>query len=403
VTTGVSAGRAIPVRSSGPVPFLDISGATEDVAAEVRLGWDELLGNGQYVGGAAVSRFEQEWAEYCGTDFAVGVANGTDALHLAMRALGIGPGDEVIVPANTFVATAEAVVLAGAVPRFADVDDGTLLLTPETIKAAVTPATKAVAVVHLYGQLPDLTAISQTCESLGLILIEDAAQAQGATWAGRRAGSYGVVGCFSFYPGKNLGAFGDAGAVVTSDAGLNQLMLSIRDHGRMQSADGHHSHAVLGMNSRLDGVQAVVLSAKLRRLEEWNEKRRELMATYRELIDPKRAKFVEQLADGAGVHHLAVVQVDQRDRVRELLAERGIGTGIHYPVPCHLMEPYAQYADGSLPVVEAAAGRQLSLPMFPHLSQENARRVAEELNAVLAELAEQETSLGGSVRMEVAG
>jgi dTDP-4-amino-4,6-dideoxygalactose transaminase len=386
VTADVSTDRQQPARSSEPVPFLDISGATADVVDEVRLGWDELMTNGQYVGGAAVARFEKEWAAYCGTDHAVGVANGTDALHLAMRALGIGPGDEVIVPANTFVATAEAVILAGAAPRFADVDDGSLLITSEAIKAAVTPATKAVAVVHLYGQLPDMTAISQTCAELGLLLIEDAAQAQGATWAGRRAGSFGDVGCFSFYPGKNLGAFGDAGAVVTSDPKLTELMLSIRDHGRMQSADGHHSHGVLGMNSRLDGVQAVVLSAKLRHLDGWNAKRRELMAIYRELIDPQRAKLVEQLADGEGVHHLAVVQVDQRDRVRELLAERGIGTGIHYPVPCHVMGPYAQYADGPLPVVEAAAARQLSLPMYPHLSQDDARRVAEGLNEVLTEL-----------------
>lgn len=386
MSTAVTTGRPLPFRSNGPVPFLDITGATEDVADEVRAGWDELLRTGQYVGGAAVTRFESEWAAYCGTRFAVGVANGTDALHLAMRALGIGPGDEVIVPANTFVATAEAVVLAGAAPRFADVDDRTLLLTPETIKAAVTPATKAVAVVHLYGQLPDMTAISQLCEGLGLILIEDAAQAQGATWNGRRAGSFGAVGCFSFYPGKNLGAFGDAGAVVTSDPQLTELMLTIRDHGRMQSADGHHSHAVLGMNSRLDSLQAVVLSAKLRHLDEWNLQRRALMATYRELIDPARARLVERLPGGEGVHHLAVVQVNQRDRVRELLAERGIGTGIHYPVPCHVMAPYAQYADGSLPVAEAAAARQLSLPMFPHLSQDDARRSAEELNAVLVEL-----------------
>ncbi|GAA0930468.1 DegT/DnrJ/EryC1/StrS family aminotransferase [Kribbella koreensis] len=386
MSTGTPTGRPTPVRSSEPVPFLDISGATNDVAEEIRAGWDELLRNGQYVGGKAVAAFEKEWAEYCGTEFAVGVANGTDALHLAIRALGIGPGDEVIVPANTFVATAEAVVLAGAVPRFADVDDGTLLLTPETIKAAVTPATKAVAVVHLYGQLPDMTAITQICDELGLVLIEDAAQAQGATWNGRKAGSFGKVGCFSFYPGKNLGAFGDAGAVVTSDAGLTQLMLSVRDHGRMQSEGGHYSHGVLGMNSRLDGVQAVVLSAKLRHLDGWNQQRRALMATYRELIDPARAKLVEQLEDGEGVHHLAVVQVDQRDRVRELLQERGIGTGIHYPVPCHVMGPYEQYADGPLPVAEAAAARQLSLPMFPHLSQDDARRVAEGLNEVLAEL-----------------
>jgi dTDP-4-amino-4,6-dideoxygalactose transaminase len=386
VTAGTSTDRPTPARSTEPVPFLDISGATADVAAEVKAGWDELLRNGQYVGGAAVSRFEAEWSQYCGTDFSIGVANGTDALHLAMRALGIGPGDEVIVPANTFVATAEAVLLAGAVPRFADVDETTLLLTPETIKAAVTPATKAVAVVHLYGQMPDMTAISEMTESLGLLLIEDAAQAQGATWNGRRAGSFGAVGCFSFYPGKNLGAFGDAGAIVTSDPELTELIRSIRDHGRMQSADGHHSHGVLGTNSRLDGVQAVVLSAKLRHLDRWNDSRRALMEEYRGLIDPAGARLVGQLAGSEGVYHLAVAQVEQRDLVRERLAAQGIGTGIHYPVPCHLMTPYAQYADGPLPVAEAATERQLSLPMFPHLPVEDARRAAETLNAVVAEI-----------------
>jgi dTDP-4-amino-4,6-dideoxygalactose transaminase len=368
--------------TTAAVPFLDISGGNAEVADEVRAGWEVLLGNGQFVGGEAVTRFESEWAAYCGTDYAVGVANGTDALHLVLRGLGIGPGDEVIVPANTFVATAEAIVLAGARPRFADVDDGTLLLTAETLKAAATPATKAVIPVHLYGQLPDMTEIASIAESLGLILIEDAAQAQGATWAGQRAGSFGVAGCFSFYPGKNLGAFGDAGAIVTSDAGLTDRLRSIRDHGRMQGDHGHYSHGVIGMNSRLDGVQAVVLSAKLRRLDGWNAKRRELMAEYRRWIDPGVARLVAELPDGAGVHHLAVVQVNDRDRVRKELAGQGIGTGIHYPVPCHLMDPYKEFADGSLPVAEAAANRQLSLPMFPHLTEADVRRVAEALNTV---------------------
>jgi dTDP-4-amino-4,6-dideoxygalactose transaminase len=364
------------------VPFLDISGGNSEVVDEVRAGWDVLLRTGQFVGGDAVSRFEAEWSTYCGTDFTVGVANGTDALHLVLRGLGIGPGDEVIVPANTFVATVEAIVLAGARPRFADVDDGTLLLTAETLKAAATPATKAVIPVHLYGQLPDMTEIASTADSLGLLLIEDAAQAQGATWAGRRAGSFGVAGCFSFYPGKNLGAFGDAGAIVTSDAALADRLRSIRDHGRMQGEHGHYSHGVLGMNSRLDGVQAVVLSAKLRRLDDWNEKRRELMTEYRRWIDPAAARLVEELPGGAGVHHLAVVQVNDRDGVRKELAEQGIGTGIHYPVPCHLMEPYKAFADGPLPVAEAAANRQLSLPMFPHLTRADVRRVADCLNTV---------------------
>jgi dTDP-4-amino-4,6-dideoxygalactose transaminase len=368
--------------TAAPVPFLDISGGNNEVADEVRVEWNELLRTGQFVGGAAVNRFESEWSAYCGTDFTVGVANGTDALHLVLRGLGIGAGDEVIVPANTFVATVEAIVLAGARPRFADVDDGTLLLTAETLKAAATPATKAVIPVHLYGQLPDMTELVSIADSLGLILIEDAAQAQGATWAGRRAGSFGVAGCFSFYPGKNLGAFGDAGAIVTSDAALADRLRSIRDHGRMQGEHGHYSHGVLGMNSRLDGVQAVVLSAKLRRLDAWNESRRELMAEYRRWIDPFVARLVEELPEGVGVHHLAVVQVEDRDRVREELAAQGIGTGIHYPVPCHLMTPYEEYADGSLPVAEAAANRQLSLPMFPHLSASDVRRVATALNTV---------------------
>jgi dTDP-4-amino-4,6-dideoxygalactose transaminase len=368
-----------------PVPFLDISGGIHEVADEVRAEWEGLLRTGQFVGGDAVTRFETAWSAYCGTDFAVGVANGTDALHLVMRGLGIGPGDEVIVPANTFVATAEAVVLAGATPRFADVDDGTLLLTPDTIKAAVTPATKAVVAVHLYGQMPDMDAITDITDSLGLILLEDAAQAQGATWAGRRAGSYGVAGCFSFYPGKNLGAFGDAGAVVTSDAVLADLLRSLANHGRVQSEHGHHRHDVLGMNSRLDALQAVVLSAKLRRLDRWNQSRRTLMAAYRDCIDPEKARLVEQLPEGKGVHHLAVVQVHDRDGVRARLAEHGIGSGIHYPVPCQQMRPYVQFADGSLPVVEAAAARQLSLPMFPHLLPADVRRVAECLNAAVSE------------------
>jgi dTDP-4-amino-4,6-dideoxygalactose transaminase len=386
VNADMVTGQRTLARPAGPVPFLDVSKSNSEVADEVRAGWDELLRTGQFIGGEAVARFESEWSAYCGTGFAVGVANGTDALHLVMRGLGIGPGDEVIVPANTFVATVEAIVLAGATPRFADVDEGTLLLTPETIKAAVTPATRAVIAVHLYGQMPDMDAISQTTESLGLMLLEDAAQAQGATWTGRRAGSIGTAGCFSFYPGKNLGACGDAGAVVTSDSAFADLLRSLRDHGRVQGGHGHHRHDVLGMNSRLDAVQAVVLSAKLRRLDEWNRSRRALMAAYRDSIDPDAARLVEQLPGGEGVHHLAVVRVHDRDRVRGRLAEHGVGTGIHYPVPCHRMAPYARFATGPLPVAEAAADQQLSLPLFPQLPVEDARRVGELLTAIVSEV-----------------
>lgn len=362
------------------VRFLDLRGVTDAVAEDVRAGWSALLESGAFIGGDVVTAFERELAAFCGTAYAVGVANGTDALHLTLRALGIGTGDSVIVPANTFVATVEAVVLSGATPRFADVDPDTLLLTSDSIAAARVPSTKAVIAVHLYGQMADMDAISEYAESEGLHLIEDAAQAQGATFGGRRAGSYGVAGCFSFYPGKNLGAFGDAGAVVTSDPVLDDRLRSLRDHGR--SAGTHHDHVVVGTNSRLDAVQAVVLSAKLRHLQAWNRARRDLMELYRELLDPDRATLVAEQDGGRGVHHLAVVRVADRESVRRQLDERAISTGIHYPVPCHLMGPYRGYADGALPAAERAADEVLSLPMYPHLESDDVRRVAATLNEI---------------------
>lgn len=371
-----------PVRESvrDTVAFLDLSGTTEAVRDEVLAAWNDLLDDNAFIGGEAVTRFEEAWATYCGTQHAVGVANGTDALHLAMRALGIGPGDEVVVPANTFVATAEAVVLAGARPRFADVSPDTLLLTPETLAAAVTPATKAVAVVHLYGQMPDMDALSVMAAQLGLLVIEDMAQAQGASWRGRRAGGFGDVGCSSFYPGKNLGAFGDAGAVVTDDDVVAQTLRALRDHGRVGA--GHYQHAMLGTNSRLDAVQAVVLAAKLRHLEEWNARRRDLVAVYRELLDPAVARLVGELDGSRGVYHLAVARLDDRDRVRSELAAAGVGTGIHYPTPCHLMEPYRGLADRPLPVAESAAEELLSLPLSPLMRVEDCARVADLVNVV---------------------
>jgi dTDP-4-amino-4,6-dideoxygalactose transaminase len=355
------------------VPFYDLAGMTREVQDEILTEWSGLLKSGQFVGGPAVARFEEEWAEFCGTRFAVGVANGTDALHLTLRALGIGRGDEVIVPANTFVATVEAVVLAGATPRFADVDPGTLLMTSRTLAEAAGPATRAAIVVHLYGQMPDMDDLGATTAKLGIDLIEDAAQAQGATWGSGRSGSYGVAGCFSFYPGKNLGAFGDAGAIVTSDERLADHLKSLRDHGR--EGGGHYEHAYLGLNSRLDALQAIVLSAKARRLEGWNASRRELMALYRRLLEPTAARLVEQLPGGNGVHHLAVVRVPDRDRIRAELARVAIGTGIHYPTPCHWMAPYAEFSKGRLPVAEAQAAEIVSLPLFPQLRPEDVERV----------------------------
>ncbi|WP_228500766.1 DegT/DnrJ/EryC1/StrS family aminotransferase [Nocardioides agariphilus] len=381
------------VRSTGPraptdmptrVPFLDLTAVTEAVRAQVEARWSEVLRSAAFIGGAAVEAFERELAAYCGTAEAVGMANGTDALHLTLRALDIGPGDTVVVPANTFVATVEAIVLAGAAPRFADVDPETLLLTPETVAAAVLPSTKAVIAVHLYGQMPDMVALSACADALGLLLVEDAAQAQGATYAGRRAGAYAVAGCFSFYPGKNLGAFGDAGAVVTSDPRLAATLRSMRDHGRALGT--HYEHVVLGTNSRLDALQAVVLRAKLAHLDEWNASRVGLMAQYRDRLDPGRARLVADQPGGQGVHHLAVARVADRERVRSELDARGIGTGVHYPVPCHVMPPYRDYADGPLPAAEQAATEVLSLPMYPHLEPAALLRVVAAVNEVAGRL-----------------
>jgi dTDP-4-amino-4,6-dideoxygalactose transaminase len=355
------------------IPFYDLAGMTREVQHEILTEWNGLLKSGQFVGGPAVARFEEEWAEFCGTRFAIGVANGTDALHLTLRALGIGRGDEVIVPANTFVATVEAVVLAGAIPRFADVDPGTLLMTSRTLAEAAGPDTRAAIVVHLYGQMPDMDDLGTTAAKLGIELIEDAAQAHGATWGSGRSGSHGVAGCFSFYPGKNLGAFGDAGAIVTSDERLADGLRALRDHGR--EGGGHYEHTYLGLNSRLDALQAIVLSAKVRRLEGWNASRRELMALYRKLLEPTAARLVEQLPGGNGVHHLAVARVPDRDRIRAELDRAAIGTGIHYPTPCHLMAPYAEFSNRRLPVAEAQAAEIVSLPLYPHLRSEDVERV----------------------------
>jgi dTDP-4-amino-4,6-dideoxygalactose transaminase len=362
---------------SHEVPFTDLAAMTREIRAAVDLGWGRLLQSGRFIGGEPVEEFERDWAAYCQVPYAVGVANGTDALQLVLSALAIGAGDEVIVPANTFVATAEAVVLAGATPRFADVDPGTLLLTPELMEDAITSRTRAVIVVHLYGQMPDMDALCRAAARAGVVLIEDAAQAHGATWRGRRAGSIGTAGCFSFYPGKNLGAFGDAGAVVTADPGLAQRIRYLRDHGR--SAGSHHRHELIGMNSRLDALQAVVLTAKLARLETWTKARRCVAERYRAAFADGPARMVDELPGSQGVFHLAVVRVPDRAQVQRQLAASGIGTGIHYPVPCHRQPPYQGFAAGPLPVCEQAAGEILSLPIFPHMTNGQVARVCDVL------------------------
>jgi dTDP-4-amino-4,6-dideoxygalactose transaminase len=364
------------------IPFTDLAAMTGDVWPAIERDYMECLLNGRYVGGSPVQSFEEAWAPYCGARHAVGVANGTDALQLALTALGIGPGDEVIVPANTFIASVAAVIHAGATPRFADVSDETLLLTPLTLKAAITPATRAVIVVHLYGQMPDMDGLLAVADDEGLVVIEDAAQAHGAEWAGRRAGSLGAVGCFSFYPAKNLGAFGDAGAIVTSRLEIADRVRALANHGRAHGS-AHYEHEFVGVNSRLDALQAIALSGKLAFLEEWTTRRIALAARYRaQLRDLDLGQVaVDPLA--RHVYHLFVVRVANRPLIQAELERLGIHTGVHYPVPCHLQPPMRRYADGPLPITERAARELLSLPLFPHMTDSQVDAVCDALGDIL--------------------
>jgi dTDP-4-amino-4,6-dideoxygalactose transaminase len=362
------------------VPFYDLAAMTGEVRAEVDHAWAALLAAGDFVGGAAVERFEEQWARYCGTAEAVAVANGTDSLVLILRALGIGPGDEVVLPTNTFVATAEAVVLAGVTPRFADVDPDTLLLSPDTLRPAIGPRTAAVIAVHLYGQPADMDGIGEVAARAGLVVLEDAAQAHGASWWGRPAGSLSRAGSFSFYPGKNLGAFGDAGAVVTSDPELAGTLRSLRNHGRQ--AGSHYVHDRVGTNSRLDTIQAAVLSAKLPLLDRWTAARRAIVERYRDAVEGGPLRLVGTAPGAEHAYHLAVALVPDREAVRAALDRLGVATAVHYPVPCHRQDPYRRFADGPLPVAEEAAGRLLSLPLFPHLTAAQVDQVCGALREV---------------------
>jgi dTDP-4-amino-4,6-dideoxygalactose transaminase len=340
----------------------------EDVGAGLDEAWARVTRSAGYIGGAEVERFNRQWAEYCGVRHSIGVANGTEALELTLTALGVGSGDEVIVPANSFIATAEAVRATGAVPFFVDVDPETLLMTPDGVAASLGPRTAAVIVVHLYGQMANMVDIVQVADKHGIPVIEDAAQAHGATWDGQHAGSFGVAGCFSFYPGKNLGAFGDGGSVVTDDSALADAVRCLGDHGR--SATSKHRHEMVGRNSRLDGLQAAILSAKLPWLDRWNEARRAVAAGYRSGLADTPVALVEQHPRSRSVFHLQVIRVADRDRLASRLAARGIATGSHYPVPCHRQEPYTAFPRSDVSVVEQSATEVLSLPMYPHLTDE---------------------------------
>ena len=368
---------------STAVPFVDLASQHAEIAAEVEAGIAAVFAATAFVDGPPVADFEHQYASFVDVDHCVGVANGTDALELALRAAGVGPEGEVVIPANTFIATAEAVSRIGAVPVLVDCDDERLLIDPDQVEGVITDRTQAVVAVHLFGQLAPMERLAQVCGDAGVPLVEDAAQSQGARLGGRGAGALGTVAATSFYPGKNLGAAGDAGAVTTDDATIAAEVRRLRNHG----SSTRYVHDVIGMNSRLDTVQAVYLRAKLDRLEKWNELRVRAAARYDSLLaDVPGVRRPLLGADGQHVWHLYVVRVAERDRVLAELGRAGVGAGIHYPYPVHLTGAYAHLGlgPGTAPVAEAAAGEILSLPMHPHLTEAQQDRVVEVLAAAAA-------------------
>ncbi|MGO9078305.1 MAG: DegT/DnrJ/EryC1/StrS family aminotransferase [Streptosporangiaceae bacterium] len=365
------------------IPLVDLSAQNAAIADEVMAGWRQLLADPQFINGPQVSLFEREYAAFIETQHCVGLANGTDAIEVALRALEIGPGDECILPANTFIATAEAVCRAGATPVLVDcADDDTYLMDMTAAAAAVGPRTRAIIPVHLYGQVAPAERLASLAAAAGIRIVEDAAQAQGARRNGIRAGALGHAAATSFYPGKNLGAFGDAGAVLTDSAELAARMRMIRDHGSPRK----YQHQIIGMNSRLDSVQAVVLSAKLRHLESWNAQRRAAASRYDALLSHCESVTLPRTLEGNDhVWHLYVIRVPNRDLVIKELHAAGVGAGIHYPVPIHCTPAFAHLGcrRGAYPVAERQAGELLSLPLYPHITSEQQELVAAAIMSAL--------------------
>lgn len=360
------------------IPCLDLSGQHRAIKKEVFEIFDRIYDQTAFSGGQAVEEFERNFAAFCGTRYAIGVNNGTSALHLAMLTLGIGPGDEVIVPANTFIATAWGVSYTGATPVFADCRPDTWEIDADRVSALITPRTKAVIGVHLYGQPFDVDALAELCRRHNLFLIEDAAQAQGARYKGRTVGGFGEMACFSFYPGKNLGACGEAGGITTDREAYCAQLQSLRNHGSVN----RYFHDRLGFNMRMGGLEAGSLLVKLKYLSAWNDRRREIARRYREEIRNERITIQAQPDWADPVHHLFVITTEDRDALTGWLRDHRIFPGLHYPVPCHLQKAYSHlgYREGDCPNAEHLARHCLSLPMYAELTGEQASHVIETLN-----------------------
>jgi dTDP-4-amino-4,6-dideoxygalactose transaminase len=369
------------------VPFVDLKAQSRLIREELLPRWEKVLDNAGFILGPYVQEFESAFSSYCGARHAVGVANGTDALVLALRAFQIGPGDEVITAGNSFIATAEAIALTGATPLFADIDPATYTIDPEHARSLVSPRTRAIIPVHLYGQTADMDPILALAAEHRLAVIEDAAQAQGAEYKGRRAGSLGHAACFSFYPSKNLGACGDAGAVTTDDDEIALRLRKLRDHGGVKK----YQHELIGYNSRMDGLQGAALALKLPHLDGWNARRRRHAALYDRLLSEVPGIVVPYVSEGCvPIYHLYVVRVEQgsRDELAAYLNERGVQTGIHYPQPIGLTEAFASLGQRDFPVACRYASQILSLPMYPEMEERQVRYVAE----VVAEFFSKERS-----------
>lgn len=356
------------------IPFLDVRAGYLELKAELDNAVQRVMNSGRYILGEEVESFEEEFAAYCGVKHCVGVGNGLEALHLILRAYGIGPGDEVIVPANTYIATWLAVTYAGATPVPVEPDERTYNVDPAHVEEAITAQTRAILPVHLYGQPADIDSIMEIAAKHNLKVIEDAAQAHGALYKGKRTGGLGDAAGFSFYPGKNLGAFGDAGAVTTNDGTLAERIRSLRNYGSRIK----YINEIKGFNSRLDELQAAFLRAKLPKLDEWNARRRRIASFYLENLTLVPGLILPHVPDGAEpVWHLFVIRHPRRDSLKEHLEKKGIGTLIHYPIPPHLQSAYAElgFATGSFTVAEAIHTEVLSLPIGPHTSDEDIRAV----------------------------
>ena len=357
------------------IPFVDLKAQYQTIRNEVRTKIDAVLESTQFILGDAVEQFESDFANYLGVKHAIGVGSGLDALRIALDAAGVGAGDEVIIPANTFIATALAVSNTGARPVLVDCKEDTYQLNPSLIEAAITPRTKVIMAVHLYGQSADMNSILDLARSHNLEVIEDAAQAHGTTFLNKKCGTFGLAGCFSFYPGKNLGAYGDGGAVVTNNDELAEKVRRLRNYGQREK----YVHLDKGTNSRLDTLQATVLSVKLKHLDRWNEARRQHAAIYSDALASNDLIVPTLDSRSSHIFHLYVVRTRTREKLQKHLNSQGIQTGIHYPIPIHLQQAYGELGlgRGAFPVTEKLADEILSLPMFPELSSQQIERVLE--------------------------